>query len=145
MCCAVVLHWPKYTPHTAQLQWTYQVSRPAIHISVSLVMTVNAAPCGRGSYCKHFVTWLPNFKTKPVINRPFGKRLIDCDWDFRCFLCIMFHFWLESTIWRLLDAVVRFARQWGALNINMLTVRVQGLKRTAPLQFPCKCHARIGS
>lgn len=37
------LCWPKYTPHPVQLQWTYQVSRLAIHISVSLVMTVNVA------------------------------------------------------------------------------------------------------
>lgn len=43
MSCNAVLRWPKYTPHPVQLQRTYQVSRLAIHISVSLVMTVNAA------------------------------------------------------------------------------------------------------
>lgn len=38
-----VLRWPKYTPHPVQLQWTYQVSGLAIHISISLVTNVNAA------------------------------------------------------------------------------------------------------
>lgn len=40
---SVAQHWPEYTPLSNWLQWAYRVSRLAIHISVSLVMTVNAA------------------------------------------------------------------------------------------------------
>lgn len=40
--CNAMLHWPKYTPHPVQLLRPYQVTGLAIHISVSLVMTINA-------------------------------------------------------------------------------------------------------
>lgn len=42
MSCNAVLGWPKYTPHPVQLLWTYQMSRLAIHITVSLEMSINA-------------------------------------------------------------------------------------------------------
>lgn len=117
--CNAVLHWPKYTPHPVQLLWTYQVSRLAIHISVSLAMTINAV--ARTDAAKRQIPATANTydltshlqDPTPGINTPISYCLTDCVCSWRCFLSEIFHFELKPMIcicYRLhLDAVVRFA------------------------------------